>query len=105
MSSRPLAEKSRTEALREYQEAQDALTDAIRDGLYPSKLATVVYRFATGCMKLGAAKLTIEAALTTSVFDGKRGYYEESIRQSQSAWQDFLEVEKRIEQLRKGYGS
>jgi hypothetical protein len=105
MSDAKIAQKKFNSAVDEYQRAVDALTAAISDRLYPSKVATVVYRFASGCMELGRAKERKHIAAGIPERDGKRGLYQESCQGSEKSVDDFLQVQERIDRIRREHGS
>jgi len=91
-------------ALSEYANAQNALTDAIAARVYPSKLATVVYRFATGCMQLGKAKLAADVASGSDFdlrySDSRQIMWERAWEQAENATDAFLQVQERIDKIR-----
>jgi len=91
-------------ALSEYANAQNAITDAIAARVYPSKLSTVIYRFATGCMAFGKAKLAIDVAdgkdFDLRYSDAREIMWERAWEQAESATDSFLVVQDRIDKIR-----
>ena len=76
-------------AAAEFQNCTDALEEAIRDTVRPSRLAQFIYRYATGCMALGKCKLALDL--------GENGIAQDEGRKAKS---DFAVVQQRVASLK-----